>query len=289
MNLAALWAQARKTRPLIHAITNNVTVNDCANMILAAYGAPTMAQDEREAAEITALSDALVLNLGALRAQEAMLLAGRQANALGKAIVFDPVAAGASRLRGETSRKLLDALRLTVIRGNASEIRALALGSETTKGVEVSAVDKVTEKNLVAALDMARGFSRRTGAVIALTGALDLITDGTRAVVIRNGCERMSRITGAGCMLTSLIAVLVAANPSQPFEATVAATAAMGISGELAEQKVCQRQEGTASFRTHLIDAVSNLTAAHFAAARVEEMTDQTAAGEPPGAYKSWK
>ena len=94
--------QTREKRPMVHAITNNVTVNDCANIILAAYGAPTMAQDTREVEEITALSDALVLNLGALRAQEAMLLAGKKANELGHPIVLDPVAAGASFLRGET-------------------------------------------------------------------------------------------------------------------------------------------------------------------------------------------
>lgn len=103
--LKQIVARTREVRPLIHTITNNVTVNDCANIILAAYGAPTMAQDEREVEEITALSQALVLNLGALRAQEAMLMAGKKANALGHPVVMDPVAAGASFLRGETSRR----------------------------------------------------------------------------------------------------------------------------------------------------------------------------------------
>ncbi len=251
--------QTREKRPMVHAITNNVTVNDCANIILAAYGAPTMAQDTREVEEITALSDALVLNLGALRAQEAMLLAGKKANELGHPIVLDPVAAGASFLRGETCRKLLHELRIAVIRGNASEIRALALGSETTLGVEVNALDKVTEDNLEASAEMVRAFSRRVGAVVALTGEIDLVTDGTQTAVLRGGCEMMSRITGAGCMLTALTGAYCGANPDRPFAAAVAAVAVMDACGEAAYERVREAMEGTASFRTRLLDAVSLL------------------------------
>ena len=251
--------QTREKRPMVHAITNIVTVNDCANIILAAYGAPTMAQDTREVEEITALSDALVLNLGALRAQEAMLLAGKKANELGHPIVLDPVAAGASFLRGETCRKLLHELRIAVIRGNASEIRALALGSETTLGVEVNALDKVTEDNLEASAEMVRAFSRRVGAVVALTGEIDLVTDGTQTAVLRGGCEMMSRITGAGCMLTALTGAYCGANPDRPFAAAVAAVAVMDACGEAAYERVREAMEGTASFRTRLLDAVSLL------------------------------
>ena len=251
--------QTREKRPMVHAITNNVTVNDCANIILAAYGAPTMAQDTREVEEITALSDALVLNLGALRAREAMLLAGKKANELGHPIVLDPVAAGASFLRGETCRKLLHELRIAVIRGNASEIRALALGSETTLGVEVNALDKVTEDNLEASAEMVRAFSRRVGAVVALTGEIDLVTDGTQTAVLRGGCEMMSRITGAGCMLTALTGAYCGANPDRPFAAAVAAVAVMDACGEAAYERVREAMEGTASFRTRLLDAVSLL------------------------------
>ena len=251
--------QTREKRPMVHAITNNVTVNDCANIILAAYGAPTMAQDTREVEEITALSDALVLNLGALRAQEAMLLAGKKANELGHPIVLDPVAAGASFLRGETCRKLLHELHIAVIRGNASEIRALALGSETTLGVEVNALDKVTQDNLEASAEMVRAFSRRVGAVVALTGEIDLVTDGTQTAVLRGGCEMMSRITGAGCMLTALTGAYCGANPDRPFAAAVAAVAVMDACGEAAYERVREAMEGTASFRTRLLDAVSLL------------------------------
>lgn len=255
--LKQITARTREARPLIHTITNNVTVNDCANIILAAGGAPTMAQDEREVEEITAISQALVLNLGALKAQEAMLLAGKKANALGHPVVMDPVAAGASFLRGETSRRLLHEVQMAVIRGNASEIRALAVGSETTQGVEVNALDKVTEENLDAAAELVRAFSRRTGAVVALTGAIDLVSDGTRTAVLRGGSEMMSRITGAGCMLTALTATFCGANPDKPFESAVAAVGVMDVCGQLAHRRVCEAMEGTASFRTRLIDAVS--------------------------------
>lgn len=259
-SIKSVVARTRAVRPLVHTITNNVTVNDCANIILAAYGAPTMAQDEREVEEITALSRALVLNLGALRAQEAMLLAGKKANQLNRPVVLDPVAAGASFLRGETSRRLLHEVQMAVIRGNASEIRALAVGSETTLGVEVNALDRVTEENLSSSIDMVRALSRRTGAVIALTGEIDLVTDGARTAVVRGGSEMMSRITGAGCMLTALTAAYCGANPEEPFASAVAAVGVMDVCGELAYRRVCEAMEGTASFRTRLIDAVSLLT-----------------------------
>ncbi len=255
--LKGIVRRARDKRPMVHAITNNVTVNDCANIILAAYGAPTMAQDPREVEEITALCDALVLNLGAWGAQQAMLLAGKRANALGHPIVLDPVAAGASFLRGETSRKLLHSLDIAVLRGNASEIRALAVGSETTQGVEANALDYITEDNLAASAAMVQDLSRRTGAAVVVSGAIDLVADGVRAVALRGGSAMMRRITGAGCMLTSLTAVYCGGSPGQPFAAAVAAAAVMNACAQIAEARVQAQGEGTASFRTRLIDAVS--------------------------------
>ena len=265
MNLEAIWARAAEARPTVHAITNPVTVNDCANVILAAGGAPIMAQDEREAAEIQSRSDALVLNLGALHAQEAMLRAGREANACGHPVVLAPVGAGASFFRGELGRRLLHDVRCTAVRGNASEMRALALGSETTRGVEADARDRVTEGNLEAALAMLRAFSEKTGAVAVLTGETDLVVHGARAATVYGGDPMMGRVTGAGCMLTSLIGTLAGANPDDPFGAAVAAVAAMDVCGGLAGKRVREMQEGTASFRTRLNDAVSLLTPGQLA------------------------
>ena len=249
--LGQILQHTAEVRPMVHSITNNVTINDCANIILAAGGTAIMAQDEREVEEITANSDALALNMGALRAQEAMLLAAREAKRLGHPVVLDPVAAGASRLRSEMcSRLLVDGL-VSVIRGNASEIRALAAGEEH------AALDRVTEENLTESAAWLAAFGRKTNTVVLLSGAIDLITDGTRTAALRGGSALMSRITGAGCMLTSLTAAYCGANPNTLFEAAVTASGVMKVCGTLAERRVREEMEGTASFRTRLIDAVT--------------------------------
>ena len=263
-------ACAQKTHPMVHSITNPVTINDCANIILAAGGTAIMAQDEREVEEITSHAAALALNMGALRAQEARLLAARASKRLGHPVVLDPVAAGASRLRSEMCGRLLTEGLVSVIRGNASEIRALAAGQENAAGVEVDALDRVTEQNLAESAAWLRQFSRRTDAVVMLTGVIDLITDGQRTAVLRGGSELMGRITGAGCMLTSLTALYCGANPNTLFEAAVAAAEVMNHCGEQAEMRVRKEMEGTASFRTRLIDAVSMLTADDLANASIQ-------------------
>jgi len=242
---------------MVHSITNNVTINDCANIILAAGGTAIMAQDEREVEEITSHAQALVINMGAVRAQEAMLRAAKIAKRNGRPVVLDPVAAGASTLRREMCSRLLSENLVSVIRGNASEVRALAAGA----GVEASALDSVTEDNLQESAAWLRSFSRRTGAVVMLTGAMDVITDGTRTAVVRGGSAYLRRITGAGCMLTSLTGVYCGANPDILLEAAVTASEVMKHCGETAEARVRKEMEGTASFRTRLIDAVSLLNA----------------------------
>ena len=240
--------------PMVHSITNNVTINDCANIILAAGGTAIMAQDEREVEEITSHAQALVLNMGAVRAAK---IARRNGNP----VVLDPVAAGASTLRREMCSRLLSENLVSVIRGNASEVRALAAGAEQETGVEASALDSVTEDNLQESAAWLRSFSRRTGAVVMLTGAMDVITDGTRTAVVRGGSAYLRRITGAGCMLTSLTGVYCGANPDILLEAAVTASEVMKHCGETAEARVRKEMEGTASFRTRLIDAVSLLNA----------------------------
>ena len=253
--------RAQSCRPTVHSITNNVTINDCANIVLAAGGAAIMAQDEREVEEITAHAQALVLNMGAVRAQEAMLRAARVSKTLGHPVVLDPVAAGASRLRGDMCARLLKEGLVSVIRGNASEVRALAAGAEQETGVEASALDGVTEENLQESAAWLQSFSRRTGAVVMLTGAMDLITDGNRTAVVCGGSELMRRITGAGCMLSALTGVYCGANPDTLFDAAVTASEVMKYCGETAGARVRKEMEGTASFRTRLIDAVSLLDA----------------------------
>lgn len=140
-----LFSRIREKRPLVHCITNYVTVNDCANILLAAGASPVMADDTGEVEEMTALADALVINIGTLntRTVEAMCLAGRRANALGRPVVLDPVGAGATALRTETAKRLLEKIRFTAIRGNASELRALRGTASSTQGVDAAESDAV--------------------------------------------------------------------------------------------------------------------------------------------------
>ena len=250
----------REKSPLIQCITNFVTVNDCANILLAAGASPTMAQDVREVEEAVAGADGLVCNLGAIDLVDSMILAGKKANALGIPVVLDPVAAGGTELRRELSAKLMEEVRFAAIRGNASEIRALAGEMTRGSGVDVSALDTITPENLSQSVELISALARKTGAVIAVSGVMDVVSDGRKTVLLHNGCAAMARITGSGCMLTTLIGGFCAAVPEYPFEAVCAAMAAMGICGEMAEEKRLQNKTGNATFRTDLIDAVFNLT-----------------------------
>ena len=260
LDFAARLRSVRERVPLVQCITNFVTVNDCANMVLAAGGSPTMAHDLGEVEEAVAGVQALVCNLGAIGEVEAMLLAGKRANTLGIPVVLDPVAAGVTSLRRAAASRLLSEVRFTVIRGNASEIRALALGQEGGSGVDVAAGDAVTEETLPAAAELTRTLARRTGAVAALSGAVDVLSDGRKVLFLRNGAPTMARITGSGCMLTALTGAFCGASPERPFEAAAAAMAAMGVAGELAEARRLRSGTGNATFRNDLIDAVFNLT-----------------------------
>ncbi len=251
----------REKHPLIHNITNYVTVNDCANIVLACGASPIMADDREEAADITSICGGLNINIGTLNARtvDSMLLAGKRANELGHPVVLDPVGAGASRFRTETALRLLKDIRFSVIRGNISEIKALACGNGTTKGVDADAADKVTEENLDGVIDFAKAFARETGAVIAITGAIDIITDGEKAYCIRNGRPEMSSITGTGCQLSAMTAAFVTANPDHTLEAAAAAAAAMGYAGEVAYGRLTE-MDGNATYRNYIIDAVYNMT-----------------------------
>ena len=260
MELFDVLEQVRTKAPLIQCITNFVTVNDCANILLAAGASPSMAQDIREVEEAVADAGGLVCNLGAIDFVDSMILAGKRANELGIPVVLDPVAAGGTALRRELSQKLLEEVRFTAIRGNASEIRALAGQMSRGSGVDVCTSDAMTEENLAQSAALVGQLAQDLHSVVAVSGKLDIVSDGTKTVVLRNGCATMARITGSGCMLTTLIGGFCAAAPEQPFEATCAAMAAMGICGEIAEEKRLQNKTGNATFRTDLIDAVFNLT-----------------------------
>ena len=259
-DFAACLQAVREKAPLVQCITNMVTVNDCANVLLAAGASATMAHHPLEVAEAVAGVQALVLNLGAVGDREAMYIAGREANRLGVPVVFDPVAAGFTGLRREIARKLLEEIRFAVIRGNASEILALAEDREGGSGVDVAAADTVTESGLPRAAELAQTLSRRTGAVVVLSGAVDVVADGRQALFLRNGSPTMARITGSGCMLSALTGAFCGACPDKPFEAAAAAAASIALAGERAEELRLQKGTGNATFRIDLIDSVFNLT-----------------------------
>lgn len=260
LDLCKPLALVRQKAPLVQCITNFVTVNDCANIILAAGGSPSMAHDIREAAEAAEGASGIVCNMGAIEDVPSMIAAGQRANQLAKPVVLDPVAAGGTQLRRDGAAELLQKVHFTAIRGNASEIRFLAGQQTTGSGVDVSALDAVTEENLPLAAGMIRTLARKTGSVIAISGVIDLVSDGETVVVLRNGCATMARITGSGCMLTSLVGAFCAACPEHPLDAVCSAMGVMGVCGELAEKRRLQNHTGNATFRTDLIDAVFNLT-----------------------------
>ncbi len=256
-----IFKNVREKSPIIHNITNYVTVNDCANIVLASGASPIMADDEEEVEEITSICSGLNINIGTLnkRTISSMLLAGKRANGLNHPVVLDPVGVGASRLRTDTAIKLLEEVKFSVIRGNISEIKTLANGSGTTKGVDADAGDKVTEDNLDKVVTFAKAFSGKIGAVIVITGAIDIVANSEKAYIIRNGNSMMSSITGTGCQLSALTAAFVSANPDNILEAAAAAVCAMGYAGEIAHERLSEA-DGNSSYRNYIIDAIYNMT-----------------------------
>lgn len=251
----------RNNVPLVHAITNYVTVNDCANIILASGGSPIMADDMNEVRDIAAISSALVLNMGTLneRTVASMLAAGTTANQCGIPVVLDPVGAGASAFRNKTVLQLLKEVRFSVIKGNISEIKFLAAGEGKISGVDACEADKVTEENSGSVADFAKAFSEKTGSVIVITGAIDLVADHEHVYAIRNGHPMMSKITGTGCMLSAVTGSYIGANPGDILRAAAAAVCGMGLCGELAHKRLRELQGGTGMYRMLLIDEMSRL------------------------------
>lgn len=252
----------RKSTPLVHNITNYVTVNDVANVLLACGGSPIMSDEPEDVADITTICGGLNINIGTLnkRSIEGMFVAGAKANELGHIVLLDPVGAGASALRTNTAITLMEKVKLDVIRGNISEIKTLALGSGTTKGVDADAADTVTEDNLDTMIAFAKDFAEKTGAIAAITGEIDLVADSKKCYVIRNGRPEMSKITGTGCQLSGIATAYVVANPENKTEAVAAAVCLMGLAGEIAYANM-QPGEGNSTYRNRIIDAIYNMDA----------------------------
>lgn len=261
MKIEKLMQQVKKKEPLVQCITNFVTVNDCANILLSIGATPTMAMDCREVEEAVAKVSALVCNMGAIEHLESMLLAGKEANRLHIPVVLDPVGAGGTTLRQEAASLLIQEVQFAAIRGNASEIKAIAGIHSRGRGVDAAKEDIISENSLQKDIEIFEELAKRIHTVVAVSGPIDVITNGEQTMLIRNGCPTMARITGSGCMLTTLMGAFCGANEEQIFEAAALAVAVMGIAGELAEEKRIQNKTGNATFRNALIDAIFNITA----------------------------
>lgn len=246
---ARALAEMRRRRPLVHNITNYVVMDFSANALLAAGASPVMAHAVEEVTEMVALAGALVLNIGTLSSPwiEAMFLAGRAARARSCPVVVDPVGAGATAMRTETALRLLSEVKPTIVRANASEILAVARSGGQTRGVD-------STQGVEQAHGIARELARRSGATVAVTGAEDFVTDGTRAVRIGNGHALMARVTGTGCVASALTGAFASVE-ADPLTAATAALVFYGLAGELA----ASGQPGPGEFRVRLIDALDRI------------------------------
>jgi hydroxyethylthiazole kinase len=252
----------KNNTPLVHNITNYVTVNDCANILLACGGSPIMADDIEEVEEIVSISSSLVINIGTLNSRtiESMIKAGKKANEQNIPVILDPVGVGASRLRTDTANKLLNEVKFAVVRGNISEIKALGnTNAKGAKGVDADLADSINEENLDEVVEYIKSLSEKLSSVIAVTGAIDIVSDSKKTYIIRNGHPMMGKISGTGCMLSSIIGAYCGANKDNIVDATAAAVCIIGLSGELAYEKILKNDEGTSMIRSHLIDFMSKI------------------------------
>lgn len=254
-----LLENERERAPLVHHITNYVTVNDCANITLSIGASPVMADDINEVEAMTSIASSLVINIGTLnsRTVECMIKAGKKANEVGIPVILDPVGAGATPYRTKVAKTIMDNIELAVIRGNLSEIKTLYGINTKTKGVD-SLYDTSIKDELEKGKLLAKDFSKRVGSIIAITGAVDIVTDGKMIYTVENGHKIMSKITGTGCMCSSLIGSYLGTNEDNLL-AALSGVVSMGISGELAYESL-KEGEGTGTFKVKLMDNIYNLS-----------------------------
>lgn len=253
--------KVKEKNPLIHHITNYVTANDCANIVLSLGGSPVMADDVREVCDMVSIASALVINIGTLNKKtvESMLLASKKANELNVPVILDPVGVGATKYRTSIAFKLLEEINFSVIRGNISEIKVLSGINTSTKGVDAESQDEFN--SIEERIKLVKVLSERYNTVIAITGKKDVIGFKEEAYIVENGSYIMAKITGAGCMCTSVIASYCGVEKNF-LKATLSGVVSMGIAGEIAWGKT--KNLGPSSFRTSLIDSIHNLNENSF-------------------------
>ena len=236
----------REKKPLVHNITNYVVMNSTANALLACGASPVMAHAREEVEEMVGLAGALVLNIGTLTPNwvKSMIKAGKRANELDIPIVLDPVGSGATTLRTTSAKRIIQEVSVKVVRGNASEVLSLAVGDSRTKGVD--SIHRVDE-----AADAALELAKELDTTLAITGVVDLITDGDRVFRVSNGHDLMGYVTGTGCIATAIIGAFLAVD-QEPAEATTTALSYLGLAGELAAVGA----HGPGHFQMSLFDAL---------------------------------
>jgi hydroxyethylthiazole kinase len=259
--IGQLLSNLKERNPLVHQITNYVTVNDCANITLAVGASPVMADDINEVRDMVSLASSLVINIGTLnvRSVESMIEAGKRANELNIPVILDPVGAGATAYRTDTAKRIIDEVKLSVIRGNLSEIKTLCGIKTLTKGVDSSEVSLGTKDELLEKKLIAKKLAKELNTVVAITGVIDIITDGEALYCVRNGHSIMSKVTGTGCMCSALIGSYLGAG-SDYLLAALSGVVSMGIAGEIAIENLNCNYEGTGSLKVRILDAIYNLT-----------------------------
>ncbi|ULL18932.1 hydroxyethylthiazole kinase [Paenibacillus sp. H1-7] len=253
-HIAALWRRVKETKPLVHNITNVVVTNFTANGLLALGASPVMAYAKEEVADMAAIAGALVLNIGTLNAVEveAMILAGQSANQHGVPVIFDPVGAGATAYRTETSQRLLREVKVSVLRGNAAEIANVVGESRTIKGVDAGGDGGDT-------VALAQRAAQQLGCIAVVTGEEDVATDGATTYVVAGGHPILTRVTGTGCLLTSVIGAFAAAaaGSSRPLlEGAVAALAGYSVAAE----RAAGERPAPGSFAVRFLDELAELS-----------------------------
>lgn len=251
--IAGLLEKVRRENPLVHNITNVVVTNFTANGLLALGASPVMAYAQEEVAEMASIAGSLVLNIGTLRPQvvESMSIAGKAANEHGVPVILDPVGAGATAYRTETARRLMDELEISVIRGNAAEIANVAGEVWNIRGVDAGDSDGDV-------IELAESAAQKLNTIVALTGKEDVITDGKSTFVVRNGHPILTKVTGAGCLLTSVIGAFTAVEKDF-LKAATAALSIYGVAAEVAADK--SALQGPGSFQVEFLNQLYHLDA----------------------------
>jgi len=252
-----IWDNIQKVRalsPLVHNITNYVVMNSSANALLAAGASPVMAHAEEEVRDMVGIANALVLNIGTLSNKwiDSMKIALLEANRMGKPVVLDPVGAGATGYRTGTIKDFLRTGRVSVIRGNASEIMALVSGSYKTKGVESTEIAGN-------AVESAKQLQQENKCIVCISGKVDYVISQDEIAEIHNGHEMMARITGMGCSASALIGAFTGVT-NNFFEATVSGMALMGVAGELAAAE----SPGPGSLQLQFTDKLHSIKSEEF-------------------------